>query len=157
MAELSESRIVRCPYNLARGYLAKALAPRIESGKPERLTLTANVAGGELEKDVLVTFAAATDPMHFDQPWRIRWKPDGGPYPEFDGELTVRADETYETAQLELKGSYRPPGGALGAAFDWAVGSHIATGTARALLHRIGTDMESRYRHDEAAKEGSPS
>jgi hypothetical protein len=157
MAELSESRIVGCPYNLAKGYLASALAPRIESGKPERLTLTATVAGGELEKDVLVTYGAATDPMHFDQPWRIHWKPDGGPYPEFDGELTVRADENYETAQLELKGSYAPPGGALGAVFDRAVGGRIATSTARALLERIGSEMESQYRRDEAAKGSSPS
>lgn len=101
---------------------------------------------------MLVTFGAATDPMHFDQPWRIHWKPDGGPYPEFDGELTVRADETYATSQLELKGSYEPPGGTLGAAFDWALGSRIASRTAQALLLRIGGEMESHYQRDEAAK-----
>ncbi len=157
MAELSESRVVRCPYNLAKGYLAKALAPRIESGKPERLTLTATIAGGTLEKDVLVTFGAATDPMHFDEPWRIQWKPDGGPYPQFDGELTVRADEDYTSSQLELKGTYDPPGGTLGAAFDWALGSRIASHTGQALLARIGGEMESRYQRDEATKENAPS
>ena len=62
----------------------------------------------ELVKNVTVSFGAATDPMHFDQPWRIHWKPQAGPYPEFDGELTVRADETYKSALLELAGSYRP-------------------------------------------------
>lgn len=157
MANLLESRVVRCPYNLARGYLAQAVGALAESGQARRLTLTLTVPGGELAKDVLVTFAAAEDPMHFDQPWHVRWRPDGGPYPEFDGELTVRSDETYETAQLELKGSYQPPGGALGAAFDWAVGGRIASSTAQALLERIGTEMEARYRRDEAAKESSPS
>jgi hypothetical protein len=90
--------------------------------------------------------------MHFDEPWHIHWKPQAGPYPEFDGELTVRADETYESARLELTGSYRPPGGALGAAFDWAAGSRIASATAGALLARLGDEMKSRYEADEQAK-----
>jgi hypothetical protein len=157
VADLLESRVVRCPYNLARGYLAQSVGTLAESGQARRLTLTLAVPGGELVKDVLVTFAAGEDPMHFDQPWHVHWKPDGGPYPEFDGALTVRSDETYETAQLELKGSYQPPGGALGAAFDWAVGGRIASSTGRALLERIGSEMESHYHRDEAAKENSPS
>jgi uncharacterized membrane protein len=90
--------------------------------------------------------------MHFDQPWRIRWKPQGGPYPEFEGELVVRADETWETSRLELRGSYRPPGGIAGAAFDLVVGGRIASSTAQALLRRLGDEMETRYRHDEQAK-----
>ena len=91
--------------------------------------------------------------MHFDQPWRIHWKPQAGPYPEFNGELTVRADETYKTSILELTGSYRPPGGALGAAFDWAAGSRIATLTAQTLLRQIADGMEARYHSDELAKQ----
>jgi uncharacterized membrane protein len=106
----------------------------------------------ELSKGVIVRFGSAVDPMHFDQPWRIRWKPQSGPYPEFEGELTVRADETYETARLELRGSYRPPGGIAGAAFDLVAGGRIASATAQALLRRIGDEMEAHYQHDERAK-----
>lgn len=155
MSELLERRTVRCPYNLAQQYLAQAVGANAESGQPDRLTLTLSIPGGALVKDVIVTFGTAVDPMHFDQPWHIHWKPRAGPYPEFDGELTVRADETYESSRLELQGSYRPPGGALGAAFDLAVGARIASATARALLDRIGSEMESRYRRDEAGKESS--
>ena len=153
MATLSERYIVRCPYHLAQRYLAETVALAAESGTESILTLTASELGIALSKDVLVTFGLAVDPMHFDQPWRIHWEPQAGPYPDFDGELTVRADETYKTSLLELQGSYRPPGGALGAAFDWAAGSRIATATAQALLRRIGNEMEARYSRDELAKQ----
>jgi hypothetical protein len=155
MAELLERRPVSCPYHLARRYLEEAVGAAAESGKPDHLSLTLSVPGGELVKNVIVTFAPGADPMHFDEPWRIAWVPEAGPYPEFDGELTVRADETYEASLLELRGNYRPPGGAIGAAFDWAVGSRIASGTAQALLERLGTQMEARYASEEAAKRSS--
>jgi hypothetical protein len=153
MSQLSECRVVRCPYNLAQQYLAESVGGRAASGEESLLTLTVSGPGVDLSKDVIVTFSPAVDPMHFDQPWRIHWKPQAGPYPEFDGELTVRADETYKSSVLQLQGAYRPPGGALGAAFDWAAGSRIATATAQALLRRIGDGMEARYRRDELAKQ----
>jgi hypothetical protein len=111
----------------------------------------------ELTKGVIVNFGPATDPMHFDEPWRIHWKPQGGPYPEFEGELTVRADETYETSRLELRGSYSPPGGIAGAAFDVVAGGRIASATAQALLRHIGDEMEEHYQRDEEAKGYPPS
>lgn len=157
MSTLLERRIVRCPYNLAREYLAAAIGARAASGTPENLTLSLSVPGGEIDKNVIVTFGEDADPMHFDQPWRIHWRPQGGPYPEFDGDLTVRADETYESSILELRGSYRPPGGSLGAAFDRALGGRIASATAQALLDQIGSRMETRYASDEAAKRSAPS
>ena len=157
MSELLERRVVGCPYTLAQRYLAESVAAQAASGEPSRLDLTLTVPGGELVKQVIVTYGAAVDPMAFDQPWRIHWTPEAGPYPQFEGLLTVRADETYQAAQLELEGSYLPPGGALGAAFDWAVGGRIASATAQALLERIGAEMESHYARDERAKERSAS
>ena len=152
MAELLESHIVLCPYNLAQGYLAENVGARAASGEQGLLTLTAPAPGIELAKDVIVSFGSAVDPMHFDQPWRIHWKPQSGLYPEFEGELTVHADETYKTSRLELRGSYRPPGGIAGAAFDFVAGGRIARSTAQALLRRLGNEMETRYQHDEQAK-----
>ena len=84
------------------------------SGKESHLTLTISVPGLELVKDVLVTFGPSVDPMHFDQPWHIHWKPQAGPYPEFDGELTVRADETYESALPRVDGLVSPAGRCAG-------------------------------------------
>jgi len=155
MSQLSERRVVHCPYHLAQKYLAQTVEGRADSGEESLLTLTVGGPGVDMAKDVIVTFGSAVDPMHFDQPWRIHWRPQAGPYPEFDGELTVRADETYETSLLELRGAYRPPGGALGAAFDWAAGSRIASATAQALLRRVGDGMQARYRRDELAKQNT--
>ncbi|MBV8197447.1 MAG: hypothetical protein JO263_04890, partial [Candidatus Eremiobacteraeota bacterium] len=92
MSQLSESRGVRCPYHLAQQYLAQSVGGRAESGEESELTLTVHGPGIDVSKDVMVTFGESVDPMHFDQPWRVHWKPKAGPYPEFDGELTVRAD-----------------------------------------------------------------
>lgn len=155
MSQLLERHVVRCPYHLAQRYLADTVEPRAGSGAPGRLDLSVSAPGIVLTKTVVATFAADADPMHFDQPWRVHWKPQAGPYPEFDGELTVRADETYQSSLLELRGSYRPPGGIIGAAFDWAAGARIATATARELLERIGSKMEARYQRDERAKQTS--
>jgi hypothetical protein len=154
MSEILEHRFVACPYHLAQGYLADMMGSRLSS--PNTLTLSLSLPGAELVKEVVVTYGVATDPMHFDQPWSVHWKPKAGPYPEFDGELTVRADETYASSRLELQGSYRPPGGALGAAFDAAVGNRIARATAQALLERLGAELESRYAADEKSKAGAP-
>lgn len=107
----------------------------------------------KLEKDVVVHYARADDPMHLEHPWRIRWAPaGGGPYPEFSGILTVKASEDYTNCRLSLDGEYDPPLGGAGAIFDTVVGHRIAEGTARQLLAEIGSHMESRYRREEAAK-----
>lgn len=154
MSELSETRVVNCPYNLAQRYLAASVGPQATSGAASKLTLTAPLLGIDLAKDVVVTFGPAVDPMHFDQPWRVHWTAQDARYPDFEGELTVRADETYETSLLELRGKYRPPGGVLGAAFDRVAGGRIASATARALIKRVGDEMEGYYRSDEQAKRG---
>ena len=76
-------------------------------------------------------------------------------YPDFDGELTVRAADDYTTAILELRGQYRPPGGPAGAAFDLVAGSRIAAATAQQLLKEVGQELETRYRRDEEEKHTS--
>ena len=155
MSDLLERRVVLCPYNLAQRYLSQIVGARAGAAGP--LTLTLALPGAELVKQVIVTYGTAVDPMHFDEPWHVHWKPKAGPYPEFDGELTVRADETYESCRLELRGAYRPPAGALGAAFDHAVGNRIAAATAQAFLERIGAELVARYAADERAKAQTPS
>ena len=157
MSELFECRDLRCPYHLAQGYLTESLKKLAATGRPTVITLSVPPAAGvALKKDVAVTFAPGTDPMHFDQPWRVHWTPEGGgPYPDFDGELTVRAAEDYTTATLELRGTYKPPGGVAGQAFDWIAGSHLASATAQQLLAELAGEMEQRYRQAEAEKHTS--
>lgn len=150
-SQLDESTVIACPYHRAREYLAAGVGERVGSGKA--MTLRVLLGGVQLKKDVVVTFTPGIDPMHMDQPWRVHWTPEGGgPYPDFDGELTVRADEDYTSGILALRGEYKPPGGAFGEAFDYVLGSRIATLTAKSLLARLGGEFESRYRAEESAK-----
>jgi hypothetical protein len=152
MSELHERRFLNCPYNRARELLAEAVADAVETGSGRMVRLTLPIPGGQIAKDVLVEIKPGTDPMGFDQPWVLHWDPIDGMYPSFDGTLTVQADETYRTSQLVLVGSYTPPGGVAGAAFDAAVGSHMAAATANELLRRVGDALEQRYRTEEQAK-----
>jgi hypothetical protein len=156
-SQLNERHVVECPYHLAQRYLDYGLREPAQTGKPDVLTLRLTMATSELTKNVEVTFTRGNDPMHFDHPWKLHWTPEGGgPYPDFDGELTVRADEDYSSAILELRGEYRPPGGVVGAAFDRIAGKRIAAATAQALLREIGDGMVAEYRRDEAAKAEQP-
>ncbi|MBV8433873.1 MAG: hypothetical protein JO029_06290 [Candidatus Eremiobacteraeota bacterium] len=152
-SRVEERVTVPCPYHLAQGYLDDSVRDRASSREGESLKLRLPMLGAELTKNVVVTFSPGKDPMHFDRPWRLQWTPEnGGPYPDFEGQLTVRADEDYSSCILELLGEYRPPGGVLGAAFDRAVGRHIASATGQALLQEIAAAMVDRYWRDESAK-----
>jgi hypothetical protein len=151
MALLVERRDLRCPYTRARGYLAEALASAAESGNPETLRLRVTML--DLERDVVVHYSHGADPMHFDQPWAIRWTPaQAGPYPDFEGTLTVRSGEDYPISILELQGEYTPPFGQAGKVFDAVAGRRIASNTAQVLLKTIGDRMEERYNREEADK-----
>lgn len=152
MSELHERRFLNCPYNRARELLFEAVADAVETGTGRMVRLTLPIPGGQIVKDVAVEIKRGTDPAGFDQPWALHWDPIDGMYPGFDGTLTVEADETYRTSQLVLQGSYTPPGGAAGEAFDAAIGSHIAATTAKEVLRKVGDDLEQRYQSEEQAK-----
>ncbi len=155
MSTLFYRRYVNVPYGRARGYLEDALGAYAISGEPQMVRLAIPLPeNGEarLQKDVVVTYGPGTDPMHFDEPWKLHWHPQGGLFPDFDGELTVRADEDYTSCALELRGTYLPPLGAAGAAFDAILGSRLASSTARELLREIGSRIEERFKVEEAAK-----
>ncbi|HTX59095.1 MAG TPA: hypothetical protein VMH02_05405, partial [Verrucomicrobiae bacterium] len=120
---------------------------------PLRATVRVGPQERSIEKQVSVTVSPGQDPMHLEHPWNVSWTPSGGgPYPDFEGHLTVRADEDYKTCILELEGTYTPPLGAVGAAFDAMIGSRIASATARELLQRFGAMMVEQYVKNEAGK-----
>lgn len=152
---MNEQLRIDCPYVRAKTYLHRMLSPRSNDNVPHELELNANVPAThiELAKHVLVRFSPAADRMHFDEPWQVNWIPEpGGIYPSFQGQLTVRADEGYRTAVLELQGTYTPPLGAAGKTFDSVIGRRIAAGTAQNLLGQIARDMREQYLREEAAK-----
>ena len=67
----------------------------------------------------------------------VSWAPkDGGPYPAFTGILSV-AEDAAGWSRIEIDGTYSPPFGIAGAAFDAAIGHRIAQGTATELLGEL--------------------
>jgi hypothetical protein len=151
-----ERQLTNCPYVRARGFLYDSVEGAIHKAGITTLPLKASLPllKGAIEKNVIVTYRRGQDPLRFDEPWLVHWTPEGGgPYPDFDGELTVRADESYRRAILELRGEYTPPLGTFGNAFDLVVGSKIAARTARMLLQEIARSMETHFRQEETLKQ----
>ena len=67
----------------------------------------------------------------------LTWAPkDGGPYPTFAGTLSV-AEDAAGWSRIEIDGTYSPPLGIAGMAFDAVVGHRIAQATATELLAEI--------------------
>lgn len=85
----------------------------------------------------------ADDPLKFDERLRVQWTPKAGaPYPEFIGEIVLRADPAIGVPVLELSGDYLPPFGPPGRAFDLLVGTKIASATARNVLRKMADAIE---------------
>ncbi|MGA7571436.1 MAG: hypothetical protein WCC70_02130 [Candidatus Aquilonibacter sp.] len=155
MAQLYQRRYLKCPYNRARDLLAQSVTNALQSGEGRLLHLTLAfppVLGVEIGKDVVVSVKPVPDPMHFDEPWNVHWEPVSGLYPVFDGTLTIRADESYASAILELSGAYEPPLGLAGMAFDAVLGQRIAHETARELLRKLAATIEKQYQVTENEK-----
>ncbi len=159
MARLHQRRYLKCPYNRARDLLAESIADALQRGDGRLLHLNfafPAVMSVELGKDVIVSVKPVADPMHFDEPWNLHWAPVSGLYPVFDGILTIRADESYASAILELEGTYEPPLGLAGMIFDAVLGQRIAHETARELLRKLAATIETRYRVTEDEKTPAP-
>ncbi|HEY8320631.1 MAG TPA: hypothetical protein VIG46_02400 [Candidatus Baltobacteraceae bacterium] len=157
MTSISERHFVPCPYGLAKQFLTDELFPS-DGGQLEWILHVAPPVpkGIDVSKDVDVSVSRAIDPMHFDEPWNVCWQPHGGgPFPTFSGTLTVRADEDWNVSALELAGTYEPPLGPAGKAFDMLLGARLATLTAKALLSQIGDRLIAHYHSEEAAKRAS--
>lgn len=113
--------------------------------KTPALPSTAPIAcAGGVEKRVLVRYEPGRDPLQFDELWNVYWTPAGGPYPDFAGQLTVRADENFRGAVLELTGDYAPPLDVMGQTLDMVSAAKIASGTAKELLAQIARYLEGR-------------
>jgi len=118
-------------------------APFLIPGLPE-MTLT---------RDSVVRIARTINRGEMIARYDVSWQPSGGgPFPCFTGSLSIPNAEDYTSCFLQLDGTYEPPLGALGAAFDALVGHAIAESTGRDLLDRVGTYLEAAFRDTEAAK-----
>lgn len=144
MTNLFEKCQVHVPVERARELLAETLEGVMQGSDPALTRLSVSYPGGEVSKNVLVTYRKAIDPTRASAPWDVLWTPEGGgPFPDFDGALTIQPNAD-GTAMLELHGAYIPPLGAAGVVFDAVLGSKIASATAQTLLAQIAREIEER-------------
>jgi hypothetical protein len=95
-----------------------------------------------LDREVCVEAERTRDDNRNDL-LRISWKPEGTVvFPVFAGRLVVWSEDDPKIAFIELDGSYEPPFGAAGQAFDAVIGHRIAQQTARQLLNDLKTALE---------------
>jgi len=127
LTTVSEKDLVLVPLAFAEPFLRTFFAvQRATQGTNARLVLRASNAA------------------HSVICYTIHWESEGGgPYPAFDGELMVDADENFNGFWIVLTGAYVAPGGAAGQLFD-----------ARALLREMRVEIEALYRAEVQTKAG---
>ena len=131
MGTMREYASVACPFDRVPERLAECFAGG-------NAVIPLRVHFGDLRVECDVDFHIQTKPGYpgyrlFD----VSWKPkDGGPFPTFSGTLSV-AEDAVGWSRLEIDGTYRPPFGIAGAAFDAVVGGRIAQAAAVELLAEI--------------------
>ena len=111
-----------------------------------------------LRKTVVATFVPSHVAGDMLPRYDVTWKPkDGGPFPNFEGQLYVDGDQDYDRFWLVLDGGYAPPLGVVGEAFDAIAGHAIAEATARDLLARIRIGVEAEFQRAEEEKRAARS
>ncbi|MDB5041130.1 MAG: hypothetical protein JWN27_1856 [Candidatus Eremiobacteraeota bacterium] len=131
MGNIREFTTVACPFD----EVPDRLYAHFDGGDA---VLPLRLRFGDLRVERDVNFHLQTKPAY--PGYRlldVSWTPkDGGPYPRFSGTLSV-AEDGAGWSRIEIDGSYRPPFGIAGAAFDAAVGQRIAQATASELLAEL--------------------
>jgi hypothetical protein len=106
-----------------------------------------------LARDCVVRLSRLHDVGAITASYDVEWAPvAGGPFPRFTGRISLPTAEDNESCFIALDGTYEPPLGVLGEAFDRTIGRAIAESTGRDLLERIGAFMEKSSRDVETAK-----
>ena len=128
MGSIREFTSVACEFDQVPDRLFATFA-----GGDTVLPLRVRIGDLKIERDV--DFHIRTKPAYpgyklLDLSWAPR---DGGPYPTFNGTLSV-AQDAIGWSRVEIDGTYQPPFGIAGAAFDAVLGHRIAQQTALELL-----------------------
>jgi hypothetical protein len=135
----------------AAGVFSRATNVASERTRHLAGALRINVAGIEIGKEIHIEIIGSSDSEHGvvgaarETRIDLRWSAIGDAtlFPTMKAELTLYPLSSTET-QLDLKGTYEAPFGALGAAFDAVVGHRIA----EASVHRFIVDVAEQLRRD---------
>jgi hypothetical protein len=148
---INEKSLVHAPLGSANRFLERYFAAHAAPhGEGARVVLRA----GDLAMPAVVTLVAAKRAGDMNPRYAVHWEAEKpGPYPVFDGELTIDGDEDYNAFWLVLDGGYRPPGGLAGGVFDAVMGHRIAETVTRGLLDAMGSEIEGYFAEEERAKQ----
>ncbi len=165
MSDLHQRIFVNCPSHAASSYIERFFDERrpvdakgdpvapIRMALRSPITLPALQTEIVLQRDVVATIAPQVKAEGALATFHVVWEPaGGGPFPRFEGTLTAASDEGYDSFSLILDGTYLPPFGLGGAAFDAALGHRIALATARNLLSDVRDGVERAYAATEHTK-----
>jgi hypothetical protein len=149
VSNLNESIDVECAPFFALHHAERFFSVPRRDYTPGRLTLKLDLASLKLpgtvqaRHDVRLTHALVQEGGQ--KKLALSWDPEDQVVPRFEGTLSTAAKEA-GVATLTLDGTYAPPGGIAGAAFDLVVGRKIAAATAQALLAEMKAFVESDFR-----------
>lgn len=97
-----------------------------------------------VEREVNFQIEKRRDAENINEEIGIAWAPaGGGPYPSFSGRLIVWSEDDPKQSFIELDGTYEPPLGVAGEAFDETVGHLIAQRTAHEFLLSLRDALSS--------------
>lgn len=138
MTTVRATRFVECPFSAVIDYAEEALRRR------QDIIVSAAPAFGELVHVTARISDDVSDPVRRHDALLLAWRPYSPLFPDFHGALTVRPQG--RGAWLRIQGSYEPPLGVAGRAFDSLVGRRIAYLTLTRLLREIAHSAERRWR-----------
>lgn len=148
MSNLKETIEVDCPPFYAMHHAERFFTVHRREHTPGKLTLRVDLSSLKLpgtsqaRHEVTVKHELAT--AGGESKLALSWDPQDPTVPRFAG--TLSSGEKDGKTLLTLDGTYQPPLGVAGAAFDLVVGNKIAAATGHALLEDIKQFIESDYR-----------
>jgi hypothetical protein len=148
VSNLKETIDVECPTFYAMHHAERFFTLRRSNHTPGMLTLRVDLSRLKLpgtsqaRHDVRVAHTLVESEGR--KKLTLSWDPQDQTVPRFAGTLTSVEKGAGKTA-LTLEGTYTPPLGIAGAAFDLVAGRKIAAATARALLEDIKQFIESDF------------
>jgi hypothetical protein len=148
--------LAACPFSMAQEYAGEYLRAA-EAHGPE-----ASIGRPFLRHDVTLSFGIQSDVAddgRLHDELRVNWASGSRLLPDFRGSIRFRIDG--ERTRVLVDGSYAPPLGAFGVAFDLIAGRAIARSSVQDLADRVAahlTRREAAWRrdHDASARQPAP-
>ena len=161
VSKVCEKIDIYCPAEEASELLEHFIAMRapFATGKKIPLRASLDVAGLHLDFQQDVNLVASREKATgIVTLVNVAWEPvEIGRFPAFEGTLEIEPERHQNICSIALRGSYRPPFGLIGKAFDEVLGGQIARTTVCELLSRIRAYIEVAYRSAERESSRVPS